>query len=61
MLEVYQLLDGAHMTSIGSGVQRRELVCISAVHFVTQLSDKKVYEGHPTLFCCYMDRRSALL
>ena len=60
MLEVYQLLNGAHMASIGSRMQRRELVCVSAVHFVTQLPNKEVNESHPALFCCYMDWRSAL-
>ena len=43
MAKADQLLDGAHVASIGSRVQRRELIRISAVYFVTQLPHKQIY------------------
>lgn len=60
MLEVYELLDGAHMAPIGSRVQGGELVRVPAVHLVAQLPNKQVYEGHPPLLCRHMDGGPAL-
>ena len=59
MAKADQLLDGAHMASIGSRVQRCELIRISAVYFVTQLPHKQIYQGDPALFSCHVNWCSA--
>lgn len=55
-----QLLNGAHMTAIGGGVQGSELVHVPAVHFVLELPNKQINELHPALLRCYMHWCSAL-